>query len=180
MHQRPAMPAGTPWALRGRVYLIALAVLLVIAAGGIFAYSRVAAGAGHYRGDTITHAMPGGGSVSFTLESVKVAPPSQSGQPGATAPYAVRIHVQNRTSSEVNITAVQFQALLDHPLPPPAGPLFYPQPESRQSCDQEIAPGASMECAMTFILSAQESNPKVAWLPDGAGDTSNVWWYLAA
>ena len=180
MRQRPAIPAGTPWAPRSRVYLIALAVLLVVAAGGIFTYSRVTAGAGHHAGDTITHVMPGGGSVAFTLESVKVATSSQSDQPDATASYAVRIHVQNRTNSEVNITAVQFQALLDHPLPPPAGPLFYPQPESRQTCDQEVAPGASMECAMTFILSAQENNPRIAWLPDAAGDTSNVWWYLAA
>lgn len=179
MRQRPAMPAGTTWAIRGRVYLILLAVLALIAAG-IFAYTRVTAGAGHHTGDTITHDMPGGGSVAFTLESVKDVTPPQPGQTATSVSYAVRIHIQNRTSSEVNITAVQFQELLDHPLAPPAVPLFYPQPESRQSCDQEVAPGTSMECAMTFIVSAQAGTPRVAWLPDGAGDTSAVWWYLAA
>lgn len=170
MRQRPAMPAGTPWALRGRVYLIALAVLLVVAAGGIFAYSRVMAGAGHHAGDTITHTMPGGGSVSFTLEP-------DSGLTGvAAAPgtqvYDAMIRVVNATSGMLNITSYQFTAG-----PDVGNSEEYP---AAPSCDQEIAPGDNLTCILQFALPQGIAHPVVYWLPDAAGDTSNVWWYLAA
>lgn len=158
--------------------LAALVAVLAVGAAGLFAYSRLTAGMGHRPGDTITHAMPGGGSVSFTLESVEVSTPANAALSDPSTTYMVRIRVQNLTGSDLNMNAVQFQVLLDHPLPPPAGPAFYPQPDSRSNCDHDVMPGASTTCAMMFALPAQQSTPKVAWLPDGAGNTSAVWWYL--
>lgn len=148
MSDRRPMPIASQLR-RHWVAIAALSVLLLTAAGA-FTYSRLTAGIGHHRGDTITHAMPGGGSVAFTLESVAVSAPEPSNQSDATTSYTVRIQVRNTMSSALNMNAAQFQAQLEHSLPPPAEPLFYPQPDAHHGCDQEVASGANMECTMTF------------------------------
>lgn len=160
-----------PIASRSRRRWVASAALsvLLLAAAGAFTYSRLTADVGHHRGDTITHAMPGGGSVSFTLEYTTLSG-GDSSVPAGMRAYGVRIVAVDHTPDLLNITSAQFAA---GPVVADA-PTFAPAP----SCAQEISPGASLVCDLHFSLPQDIAQPVVYWLPDAAGDTSDVWWYL--
>lgn len=172
MKNQLAEPAPSARAGRHRVFLATLAVILVVlVAAGLFAYLRLTAGTGHHSGDTIVHMMPGGGTVAITLESATVLPGNAPASPGMQ-PYAARVRVVNHTSGLLNITSAQFTAGQRV-----SGSDQYPP---TASCSQDISPGASLECDLRFSLPQNISHPVLYWLPDGASNTADVWWYLTA
>lgn len=170
MWNRSAPRASTARAGRRRFLLAALAVLLLLAGAGLFTYSRLTAGSGHHFGDTITYTMPDSGTVAFTLRTVSSL--GDAAAPPTTRNYTALMLIVNHTAGLLNITSAQFAA----------GPTatdsqtFAPVP----SCAQEIPPGDNLTCNLTFNLPQDITQPVLHWLPDGAGNTANVWWYLTS